>query len=255
MPPVKEKAVYDDVQLELHQSKGKTLYNLFDKVITLKQIMRQQGHDVQQETFRDILTKIKDGGFSQDEWHILNNRNYDKLSKEEQEIFDKDSIMLCSRNKNLIPFNIQRTQAVGEPIAVIKAVNEPKSAKSVKASSAGGILNSTILCKGSRIMLKSNLWSEKGLTNGAQGTVVDIIYQPGNAPPNLPDLVLVKVDQYTGPGFLDMDHVVPIVPKRMHWFSRGKDYFRTGLPLIPAYAISIHNSQGMTLERVILGIV
>ena len=65
---------------------------MFEKVITLKQIMRQQGHDIEQETFRDILMKIKDGGFSQDEWHILNNRNYDKLSKEEQEIFNKDKI-------------------------------------------------------------------------------------------------------------------------------------------------------------------
>ena len=155
---------------------------------------------------------------------------------------------------DLIPFNIERTRAVGEPIAVIKSLNQPASASSAKANTAGGILNSLILCKGSRVMLKSNLWGDKGLTNGAQGTVVDIIYKPGNSPPNLPDLVLVKVDQYIGPGFKDMDKVVPLVPKRMHWFSHGKDYYRTGLPIIPAYAISIHNSQGMSLDRVILNI-
>ena len=37
-----------------------------------------------------------------------------------------------------------------------------------------------------------------GLVNGAQGTVVGIIYREGCSPPSPPDLVLVKFDNYIG---------------------------------------------------------
>ena len=104
-------------------------------------------------------------------------------------------------------------------------------------------------------MLKKNLWRETGLTNGSQGSVISIIYRPGSAPPNIPDFVLVQFDHYVGPSFLtDMEKVVPIFPVRNSWFERKKEKFRSQLPLIPGYAISIHNSQGMSLDRVMLNI-
>ena len=86
--------------------------------------MRQQGVDSDQKLFRDILDKIKDGGFNKDDMYMLNDRNFEKLSKDEQKIFEEESISLCSRNVDLIPFNIERTRAVGEPIAVIKSLNQ-----------------------------------------------------------------------------------------------------------------------------------
>lgn len=47
-------------------------------------------------------------------------------------------------------------------------------------------------------MVTSNIWVEAGLINGAQGTVVDIVYDTqGND--SLPIYVLVNLDQYNGP--------------------------------------------------------
>ena len=49
--------------------------------------MRQQGVDSDQKLFRDILDKIKDGGFNKDDMYMLNHRNFEKLSKDEQKIY------------------------------------------------------------------------------------------------------------------------------------------------------------------------
>ena len=46
-----------------------------------------------------------------------------------------------------------------------------------------------------------NLWSSVGLCNGATGTVVDIIYQNNQQPPDLPIAVIVEFDKYRGPAF------------------------------------------------------
>ena len=103
--------------------------------------------------------------------------------------------------------------------------------------------------------------------NGAQGTVVGIIYRDGCSPPNPPDIVLVKFDNYlgmhgitslqsapflfyciTGPSCLDdMEKVVPITPITRTWFKKKVMSTRTTVPLNPAYAISIHKSQVLSL--------
>ena len=44
------------------------------------------------------------------------------------------------------------------------------------------------------------------------GIVHSIIYKSGQHPPNLPIAVLVNFECYHGPGFVNEDKVVPIVP-------------------------------------------
>ena len=42
------------------------------------------------------------------------------------------------------------------------------------------------LAVGARVMLSANLWVDMRLVNGSMGTVKDICYCAGSAPPNLP---------------------------------------------------------------------
>jgi len=62
--------------------------------------------------------------------------------------------------------------------------------------------------------LISNLWTNQGLVNGAMGTVVDILYELGRTPPSLPTVILVKMDNYTGPtiSISNYHKVIPIRP-------------------------------------------
>lgn len=98
-------------------------------------------------------------------------------------------------------------------------------------------------------MLLKNLWTSHGLVNGSLGTVVGIV--PGS-------VVLVQFGQsYLGPSAFEVvERVVPI-PIEEFEFTHGttkkggtrkpQQCKRCQFPLVPAWAITIHKSQGMTV--------
>ena len=91
------------------------------------------------------------------------------------------------------------------------------------------------------------------IVNGAQGFIHKVIYMPGHKPPDLPDMILVKVDQYLGPSVCGDpgDKIVPIVPITRQWFKNKVSCTRTALPLVPSYSMTVHKLQGASLDRVI----
>jgi Helicase len=106
---------------------------------------------------------------------------------------------------------------------------------------------------GSRLMLRSNMWTERGLVNGSVGTVQDIVIRPGDSISNsLPAALIIKWDKYGGPT-LDGE-VFPLTPVTRFWNDKGKGCSRTQFPITLAWAITIHKSQGMTLEKAVADI-
>jgi ATP-dependent DNA helicase PIF1 len=249
LPPVGDKALYADDYLKDSQPNGRLHYLLIDKCIILDENMRQNGPG--QAKFREVLNKIANGTFKESDWDYLSKRALANLSSEVQKDFHDNAIMLCATNISTKKFNLSHLYALLVPTAFIKAVNNISEASKAITNKAGGLPNNIILAVGAEVMLTTNLWKEAGLTNGAQGTVVAIIYEPDTHPPSLPDVVLVKVEQYIGPSYLeDNPKVVPIMPKCYEWFQDKKLCSRTALPLVLSWAISIHKSQGMTLNKV-----
>jgi ATP-dependent DNA helicase PIF1 len=115
-----------------------------------------------------------------------------------------------------------------------------------------------LLAEGAKVKLACNLWTSKGLVNGAQGVVKKIWFDHGsNAHSHLAAVVFVQFDGYTGPetpGWQGIDPSwVPIVPAVARWETKlGKVLTCTQLPLMMAWGITIHNRQGLTLEKVVV---
>ena len=151
----------------------------------------------------------------------------------------------------VVDHNVAMLRECGHPIATIKAVHTGANAAKAPPDDAGGLEPVVMLARSARVMLTSNLWVEVGLVNGAMGTVEAICYKDTTLP-HLPVAVMVRFDHYTGPTV--HDETVPITPIRRSWSSSGGQCSRLQLPLKLAWAVTIHKSQGLTLDKVVIDI-
>ena len=102
------------------------------------------------------------------------------------------------------------------------------------------------------MILTTNVWKEVGLTNGTLCEVREIVYRPGTSSPQLPLFVLVHVADYKGPSFSsDEPNIVPIASIERNWNAQKQFCKRSMIPLQPAYALTIHKSQGMSIPKII----
>ena len=151
----------------------------------------------------------------------------------------------------VVEHNVAKLQESGKPIATIKAVHTGVHASKAPADDAGGLESVVCLAQSARVMLISNLWVQVGLVNGAMGTVEAICYRSGG-PPALPLAVMVRFDNYSGPTL--HDGTVPITPIRCTWSNSGCQCSRLQIPLRLAWAVTIHKSQGLTLDKVVIDV-
>jgi len=142
-----------------------------------------------------------------------------------------------------------------QPVVRIESVNVGKEAFTADKDCAGGLERILYLCKGSHVMLTSNLWKSKGLVNGALGIIHDIIFAPNTTSGDLPLCILVEFKMYTGSGYLSGTKIVPIPVLKHTWtdFNGGANS-RSQIPLVLGFGITIHKSQGLTLPCLVLDI-
>lgn len=206
--------------------------------------MRQQGPE--EESFRNILFRLSNHKITELDHEQLFTRAYSNLDENEKKEFDKTATKLCAKISSLKEYNLKRIQQLNKPICLVKSSNNSELAAHASSSKAGNLPYQTVYCEQAKVMLTMNLWKSKGLVNGAQGTIIAIVYQPGRSPPALPNLVFVKFQDYLGPSALPQlgEKIVPISPETFTWFQKKTSCSRTAIPLNPSYAITIHKSQG-----------
>lgn len=93
---------------------------------------------------------------------------------------------------------------LGKPIVQLNAKHEGNGASSATYDDAGNLHKSMPICIGARVMLRKTTWVERGLVNGAMGTVVGITWPTDTDNPreSVPLAILVRFDVYdtkTGP--------------------------------------------------------
>ena len=252
LSPVGDKALYlpsGGGKWTVQQLAGHAAYtDNFTSVICLEASVRQ-GSD---PAFRDLLQQMAKGPLTDAQVNMLMARRADCAPNRDR---FANATLLAAYKKDYAAHNRARIASLDTPKVLVRARNEPAAASRAVSDTASGLHNSLLLARGMQVMLTSNLDLPLGLTNGTVGTVVGILYfkDPAEHPDEIPE-VLVHFPGYLGESVLpDRDRVYVVGAKQATWQDgRGKEMSRWMLPLVPAYGMSIHKSQGQTLPLVVL---
>ena len=247
LPPVMDLPLYTIIPRTELSDLGSTIYHSFDQAVVLDQIMRQSGDDPEQILFRNILLRLRNG--------ISTISDGEELMKHTPSNVDSipfsSAVHLFPTTQSVAEYNINQLRSINQPIATIKAVHTGQNAFKASLEEAGGLDPIIHLADTARVMLIANLWVEAGLVNGTVGTAISICYENAG-PPDLPLAVMVKFDNYTGPNL--PNQTVPITPIRRTWSTSGSNCSRLQLPLKLAWAVTIHKSQGLTMDKIVTDI-
>jgi ATP-dependent exoDNAse (exonuclease V) alpha subunit len=214
LPPVLDFPMYaNNVSHDTTSNDGIASYKSFREVYKLDIVQRQSGDSEEQQGFRELLLRLRNGDSSLNDWEKLSTRFEGKLNRIERDRF-LDAVFILTIWADVDKVNIDMLRSLNQPVAKILAVHTGgREAKKAISDVAKGLEAQLLLAKGTRIMLTANLWTEGGLVNGSMGIIHDIIFVE-QGPPSLPVAVFVKFDHYKGPSITtpEGDEIVPIVP-------------------------------------------
>ena len=151
---------------------------------------------------------------------------------------------------------MKKCESLQQPTAKIIGIHSSSKAMSAKPDKAWGLEPCLYLCVGAKVMLRINLLTKHGLVNGATGIVRDIIYAENAKPHDMPISIIVEFKDYSGKPLLGPEYpkCVPIVPFTAQWNDGKSTHTRTQFPLRLAWAMTVHKSQGLTMERAVIDI-
>lgn len=248
LSPVGDKVLYHLKPKTEKQTQGYLMYNQFNKVVNLTVNQRVKGNNKEQSNFRALLNKARNGDLTEADWHTLLLKTPQNVSNIQE--FEKSSIKLSYFKEKVAELNMIKLKALNEPIAIVKA-RHSNGAHNLSSDDVGGLEPVIYLARGARVMLTMNIWTEVGLCNGALGTLVHFVYANGQQPPCLPICVIIQFDEnYNGPSISSsFPRCVPICPITQVSQTLGHSAERQQLPLRLAWAMTIHKSQGLTLNK------
>ena len=257
LPPVLDLPMYINVSRDDLSNDGFVAYKSFREVYKLNVIQRQSGNSKEQRDFRDILIRLRNGESTLNDWKSLTVRVDHRLNKTEVDRFNNATYIL-TRWTEVNAINIEQLRSLNVPVAKINAIHTGgKEAKKADSDVAHGLEAQLLVARGGRVMLTANLWTEAGLVNGSLGTVQDLLFEEDQGPPSLPIVVLISFDDYKGPTIDSLEgvKVVPIGPVQRTWEGKtGRLCSHLQIPIRLAWAITVHKSQGLTLEKAVIDI-
>ena len=257
LPPVLGRPLYNTKPTrDPDELMGRLAYDQFRQTVELSIVMRQQGTDSDALRFRAALDHLRISEMTRVDWETLVTRVCSNLTAQEQTSFDS-ALRIFAKKEAVAQVNHARLRGTGQPVRAIQATHDGPQAHNASTSEAGNLEAELRLCLGARVMLLENLWTERGLVNGAMGTVRDIVWTCGSDWLSEPPLaVLVAFDNYDGPAIehAGTEKIVPVFRSRREFFRGGTTLARKQFPLTVSYAVTIHKAQGMTVDRAVLNL-
>ena len=246
LPPVGDSRLFHPKRNSPTSMLGHVIYRTIQRVTFLTHCVRQAND----EGFRDLLLRLRNGISTYDDYIILS-RRFEGVVDQADFV---QAVRLFPTRQLVAEHNADKLVALNRPIATFESAHNVNQAKNADSDTAGGLERWLSLAIGAHVMLRSNLWVEKGLVNGTLGTVMHIIFHR-EGPPALPATVICNFPSYTGPPFLpDVPGSFPVTPITRTWLNGNTNYSRTGFPLMLSWALTIHKCQGLTLDQAVVNI-
>ncbi|XP_055340283.1 uncharacterized protein LOC129589491 [Paramacrobiotus metropolitanus] len=169
LPPVLDRPLYGDGFNGELADYGQMVYRTaFNKSFILQTSHRQSGGNTDQQHLRDALDRISTGDSTEEDYNKMMTRVYSLLPAEEQINF-RGALHLFSEREPAKNYNENALTQLNMPVARIRADHNGSTAAKGTEEQAMGLEPTLYLSRGSRVMLKRNLWTSKGLVNGALG--------------------------------------------------------------------------------------
>ncbi|KAJ1518937.1 hypothetical protein ONE63_011454 [Megalurothrips usitatus] len=245
LPPVGDPPLYTGIGASPDVQRGILAYKGFQKSFILSVSQRQADNG-----FRDALDRLSLCQITDEDFALFESRFALNVALEEREMF-RDAPHLHFTRDEVLVRNVRKTEELNPPVARVPAKHNVRAAEKYDSGRAQNLEPVLYLAKGSKVMLRTNLWTEMGLVNGALGTVVDIVYAPNKSPPeDPPAVVMVRFDSYRGPTLAD--GLVPVPSMVRGWEVGSASYSREQFPLTVAYSSTVHKVQGLTKDRAVV---
>ena len=265
LPPVMDMPLFSkgkvnrkgNVTTIIQQDRGFFLYRQFTTFVRLNINMRQEGESLDQKAFREILLRARNGEWKVEDWTYLQERVLKDMSTIEKKEFDGAITLMCTRQEVKL-YNAQQILAMKAPVYRVVARHNaaPSILSAVKqlSSDQGGELQPYLLLAiGARVMITKNLCVKAGIVNGSIGILRGILVNSNEPNQEFPLCILVELDSYSGPSFLSSyPKIIPIPPYHGYFEYKSQSCIRIQFPIVSAWALTIHKSQGMTLNKAII---
>ena len=170
LPPVADVPMYDDGDKGGDLSKkGKLTWRACTHSLELHVNHRQKGDPV---GFREALWRLRCGEMTCQDYELFASRGEHRVGSAGFE----DAVYLVATHNLEHEFNRHKLQGLRKPVYRVCATHTGgKAARDADEQDAGGLAKTLLLAEGARVMLRTNLWTTAGLTNGASGEFVHLI--------------------------------------------------------------------------------
>jgi hypothetical protein len=190
---------------------------------------------------------------------LLSTRVQTQILDAKKAKFDS-AIRLFGTKEKVRVYNHTKLRDLSVPVVNITASHTGhKKAVEVSTEEAGNLQPILSVSINATVMLTENIWVTKGLVNGRTGFVRDIVWGGHVTSPRIesPDILLLYIPGYNGPCYkkVNSEKLVPIYRSKREFMYRGHQACtRTQFPVVLAYAITVHKSQGLSIDKAVLNI-
>ena len=249
---------------------GKALWQLVDHVIILNESMRQAGPE--NKTFVDLLSRLREGRCTQNDYDILSNRVLQNTDVNWDEWTDTPIIVADNAQKDAL--NERGAQAFANRTnrelhwyyaldthrKIPVSHDMQKHLLNLHSGLTKQRLGKIPLVIGMSVMITHNFDVENGIVNGCTGILKSIHYttdEMGNRYAVSCVVESPNISSSTTLSMLSQNQAVVLQDTIdltfRHPHSQKKCLIkRTQLPIAPAFAMTAHKAQGQTLHKVIV---